>query len=226
MSNSLNAQASRERPMVQKFLQPIQAEDLPAEDFRFIQAQQAIYELCKAVFENGDLKSDLQNAKSPETFLKIAHEYGYHFTFSDLQFAIDFALERTHLNNTISDEFDDYELSEEELEMVAGGTATRRAVTNNSYWHFTGILVNQQCFHLLDRSTEARNTIETAMLNMELFVYKGNNQVEAIDLDGQYSSYIIENISYDGLAVGLLQDTSDREAWSNYSSGSIFNLLL
>lgn len=208
---------------MQQFVKPIHAEDLPAEDFRFIQAQQAIYELCKDIFENGDLKSNLQNAKNPQTFVEIAAGNGYQFTLSDLKFAIDFALANTSAS---SDELDDYELSEEELEMVAGGTATRRAVTNNSYWHKTGVLVNNQCFHLLAKSKDGRTQIESAMQTMELWVYKGDNKVEVFDLDGQYGSYVIENVNYNGLALGLLQNTSDQQTWSNYSSGNLTNLLL
>lgn len=208
---------------MQQFVQPIHAENLPAEDFRFIQAQQAIYELSKAVFENSELKSNLQNAKNPQTFVEIAAGNGYQFTLSDLQFAIDFALAKTSVS---SDELDDYELNEEELEMVAGGTATRRAVTNNSYWHKTGVLVNNQCFHLLEQSTDGRAKIVEAISEMELWVYKGDNKVEVFDLDGKYGSYVIENVSYDGLAVGLLQDTSNQQTWSNYDSGSIFSKLL
>lgn len=209
--------------MLRNSIEPINAENLPATEYRFIKAQQSIYELCQNIEQDANLKSSLENAKDPEIFRKIAAEFGYEFTISDLQFAIHWAGEKTDSN---FDELDDYELDEEELEAVAGGTATRRGATNNSYWHETGILVNQQCFHLVDQSTEARTQVEQALKTMELWTYVGNNTVSLTDLDGKYSSYKLTGIAYDGVALGLLQDTSDENTWSNYSSGHLTNLLL
>lgn len=206
--------------MLQNSIEPINAEDLPATEYRFVKAQQNIYELCQNIEQDKTLKSSLENAKNPEDFRKIAAVYGYEFTISDLQFALHWAGQKTDPN---FDELDDYELDEEELEAVAGG---RRAATNNSYWHKTGILVNQQCFHLIDRSSEARNQIETALQTMELWVWEGNNTVSLIDLDGQYSSYKLTGVAYDGVALGLLQDTSNQDTWSNYSSGNLTNIIL
>lgn len=209
--------------MLQNSIAPINAENLPVTEYRFVKAQQSIYELCQNIEQNSRLKSALENAKNPEDFLKIAAEFGYDFTIADLQFAVSWASQKTHLN---SDELDDFELDEEELEAVAGGTAGRRAATVNSYWHETGILVNQQCFHLVDQSSEARIQIETALQTMELWVWEGNNTVSLIDLDGEYSSYKLTNIAYDGVALALLQDTSNQNTWSNYSSGSLTNIIL
>lgn len=206
--------------MLQNSIEPINAEDLPVDEYRFVKAQQNIYELCQNLEQEQTLKSSLENAKNPEEFRQIAGEYGYEFTISDLQFALHWAGQKTDSN---FDELDDYELEEEELEAVAGGV---RAATKNSYWHQTGILVNQQCFYLVDQSTEARAQIETALETMELWVYEGNNTVSLIDLDGQYSSYKLTGITYDGLALSLLQNTSDQNKWGNYSSGNITNLLL
>ncbi|MBE9224928.1 Nif11-like leader peptide family natural product precursor [Phormidium sp. LEGE 05292] len=206
--------------MLQNSIEPINAEDLPVDEYRFVKAQQNIYELCQNLEQEQTLKSSLENAKNTEEFRQIAGEYGYEFTISDLQFALHWAGQKTDPN---FDELDDYELDEEELEAVAGGA---RAATKNSYWHQTGILVNQQCFHLVDQSTEARAQIETALQTMELWVWEGNNTVSLIDLDGQYSPYKLTGIAYDGLALSLLQNTSDRNKWSNYSSGNITNLLL
>jgi predicted ribosomally synthesized peptide with nif11-like leader len=209
--------------MLLNSIEPINAEDLPTGEYLFVKAQQSIYELCQNIEQDSKLKSSLQKAKDPEDFRNIAAEFGYEFTISDLQFAILWAGEKTHQN---FDEFDDYELEEEELEAVAGGTASRRAATNNSYWHQTGILVNQQCFHLVDQSTEARDQVEQALKTMELWTYVGNNTVALTDLDGVYGSYKLTGITYDGLALGLLQNTSNQNTWSNYSSGSLLNILL
>lgn len=209
--------------MLPNSIDPINAEDLPMTEYRFVKAQQSIYELCQNIEQNPTLKSALENAKNPESFRKIAAEFGYNFTIADLQFAVCWASQKTDLN---SDELDDFELDEEELEAVAGGTAARRAATVNSYWHKTGILVNQQCFHLVDQSSEARIQIETALQTMELWVWEGNNTVSLIDLDGEYSSYKLTNVAYDGVALALLQDTSNQNTWSNYSSGSLTNIIL
>ncbi|MFB2934489.1 Nif11-like leader peptide family natural product precursor [Aerosakkonemataceae cyanobacterium BLCC-F154] len=209
--------------MLRNPIEPINAEELPAAEYRFIKAQQSIYELCQNLEQDPTLRSSLENAQTPQDFQEIAAKYGYEFAISDLQFAIDWAGEKSEQN---FDELDDYELDEEELEAVAGGTFSRRGVTNNSYWHDTGILVNQQCFHLIDRSSEARIQIETAMKTMELWVWEGNNTVSLIDLDGVHSSYKLTNIAYDGVALGLLQDTSDQNTWSNYSSRNLTNIIL
>ena len=197
---------------MQHFIQPIKAEDLPVEDFAFIKAQNAIFELGKSVRQNAELKSQINKAKSTEEFLKISAENGYEFTIADLEFAINWAFQKNQLN---SDELDDYELSEEELETVAGGTVAGRAMTVNSYWHVTGILVNQQCFHLLEQSTEARSQLETALETMELWFWKGNGNVEVVDADGKYKSYLLTNMAYDGLAPSLIQDTSNKETYSS-----------
>ncbi|MFB2920442.1 MULTISPECIES: Nif11-like leader peptide family RiPP precursor [Aerosakkonema] len=207
--------------MLQNVVQTINAEDLPAEEFRFIKAQQAIYELCKALERDGEIKSQLESANNPEHFLKIAAENGYEFTISDMEFALEWAKE---INEIKDDEFDDYELSEEDLETVAGGTLSARAMSNNSYWHPTGICVNQQCFHLTYASTEDREKLEKALENMEVWRWKGNGIVEVTDLNGIYGSYELKNIVYDGLAVGILQDRSGKTTYS--SDFSVVNLLL
>lgn len=206
--------------MLPNSIEPINAENLPATEYRFVKAQQSIYELCQNIEQYQTLKSSLESAQTPEEFRKIAAEYGYEFTISDLQFALYWIRQK---NDPNFDELDDYELDEEELEAVAGGG---RAATKNSYWHQTGILVNQQCFHLVDQSTEARDLVEKALTTMEVWVYEGNNTVSLVDLDGQYSSYKLTGIAYDGLALSLLQNTSDQNKWSNYSSGNITNILL
>jgi predicted ribosomally synthesized peptide with nif11-like leader len=209
--------------MLENSIDPIHAENLPTTEYLFVKAQQSIYELCQNIEQDPTLKSALENAKNPDNFRQIAAEFGYEFTISDLQFALIWAKEKIAHN---FDELDDYELSEEELEAVAGGTAGRRAATNNSYWHQTGILVNQQCFHLIDQSSDARIQIETALKTMELWVWEGNNTVTLIDLDGEYSSYKLTGVAYNGVALGLLQNTSNQNTWSNYSSGNLTNLLV
>ncbi len=209
--------------MSQQPIQPINAEDLPIEEYNFVKAQQAIYELCLALQQDEALKSQLETAKNPDNFIQVAAELGYDFTVSDLEFAMRWALEKTDLD---SDEFDDYELSEEDLEAVAGGTGRARAMSVNSYWHDTGILVNQQCFHLVEQSTDARSQMEVALETMELWVWKGNNTVEVFDLDGKVSPYKITGITYNGLALSLLQNTSGKETYSSGGIGSITGLLL
>ncbi|MCL1467463.1 Nif11-like leader peptide family RiPP precursor [Argonema galeatum] len=202
--------------MSQQAIQSINAENLPIEEYNFVKSQQAIYELCLALQQDEALKSQLETAKNPDNFIQVAAELGYDFTVSDLEFAMRWALEKTDLD---SDEFDDYELSEEDLEAVAGGVVYARAMSNNSYWHDTGILVNQQCFHLLEQSTDARSQMEVALETMELWKWKGNNTVEVFDLDGKVSPYTITGIAYDGLALSLLQNTSGKETYSNGLTG-------
>ena len=138
--------------MLHENIQPIHAEDLSPEEYRFIKAQKAIYDLFVALERDEELRSELQTAESPDNFTDIAASQGYEFSASDLQAALGWALQKTEF---YSDEFDDYELTDEELEMVAGGAFL--AMAKNSYWHATGILVAKACFHLLNQDLVQRS---------------------------------------------------------------------
>lgn len=201
--------------MERHLMQPIKLEELPAEDFRFVKGQQAIYDLGKAVLQKNDLKTELANARNPEAFLKVAADNGYEFTIEDLQFTFRWLKEK---NEFYADEFDDYELDEEELETVAGGTVAGRSMSRASYWHETGILVNQQCFHLLEQSAEVRSQLETAIETMEIWLWQGDGTIRVFDLDGKHDSYVLTNMAYNGLAPSLLADKSGQK---NYQSDSL-----
>lgn|GEM_PF-4064276 len=108
---------------------------------------------------------------------------------------MDWSLENTEGN---SDELDDYELSEDELDMVAGGATKARAMTINSYWHDKGIIVDGQSFHLSYQSLQMRSQLVTAVQNMEIWQWLGNGKLKVTDSDGIYASYEIDNMSYDG----------------------------
>lgn len=194
--------------------QGIKLEELPAEDFRFVKGQEAIYDLCKAVLQKDELKTELANARNPEAFLKVAADNGYEFTIEDLQFTFRWLKEK---NEFYADEFDDYELDEEELETVAGGTVAGRSMSRYSYWHETGILVNQQCFHLLGQSAEGRSQLETALETMELWIWEGDGKVRVFDLDGKHDSYVLTNMAYNGLAPSLLADKSGQQTYKSDS---------
>lgn len=167
--------------MFQVQIQPINAEDLPAEEFRFIKAQVAIANLCSAIEEDEAFKAQLASAETPQTFLQIAAKNGYEFSISDLEDTLRLALEQPDLN---FDEFDDYELSEDELEMVAGGTAFRMAVQRTSYWHDTGIQFSGKCFYLDSESLERRSTVVKLLKVMEECEFKGNGEIVFRDTDG------------------------------------------
>lgn len=188
-------------------VESINVEDLPAEEYQFVKTQQAIYNLCKAIENSNDLKSQIEQTKDIDSFLKIAAENGYEFTASDLQIAIDLGLGNTYI---ASDEFDDYELDEEELEAVAGGT--RRGASINSYWHETGIQVEDQCFYLLNKSTEQRKVVMDALRDMEDWEWLGNNSVRLTDRDNKFDSFLISNITYNG-AFKANVNTSDSSLW-------------
>ncbi|XWK89925.1 MAG: Nif11-like leader peptide family natural product precursor [Phormidium sp.] len=174
-------------------VQSINVEQLPAQEHSFVKTQQAIYNLCRAIENDAALKSQIEQTKDVDSFLKIAVENGYEFTVSDLQIAINMGLGNTSVS---SDEFDDYELDEEELEAVAGGT--RRGSTVNSYWHQTGIQVENDCFYLLQQSSEQRQVVIKALRDMERWEWLGNNSVKVTDTDGNLGSFLISNISYNG----------------------------
>ena len=195
-------------------IQPINAADLPPEEFRFVKAQQAIYNFCKALEQDDALKSQLKSADNPESFLEIAANNGYEFTFSDLKDALELSLQNTAIN---SDEFDDYELNEEDLEMVAGGGF---AITRNSYWHQTGVVVQSQCFHLGYQSLDVRKSIKQAMLDMENWNWLGNGQVQVTDTNGinsGQSSYILKDMVYDGSVASNYTDSLDRDVYEEWS---------
>lgn len=180
-------------------VQSINVEELPAQEYSFVKTQQAIYNLCTEIENNSALKSQIEQTQDINSFLTIAAENGYEFTASDLETALSLALENTYV---ISDEFDDYELDEEELEAVAGGV---RAAAKNSYWHETGINVDGQCFYLLEQSLEQRQVVVQALLDMEVWEWLGNNSVKVTDTNGKLGSFVISNITYNG---AFTKDTS------------------
>ncbi len=167
--------------MFQAQIQPINAEDLPVEEFRFIKAQVAMANLCSAIEEDEAFKAQLASAETPLTFLQIAAENGYEFSISDLEDTLRLALEQPEFD---LDEFDDYELSEDELEMVAGGTAFRKAVQRTSYWHDTGIQFSGKCFYLDSEGLERRSTVVKLLKVMEECEFNGNGEIVFRDTDG------------------------------------------
>lgn len=180
--------------------EPIYIEDLSSEEFRFVKAQQSIDQFCREIQAESTLKSQVETVKTVDSFIEIAAENGYEFTLSDLQAAINWAIEETQDN---ADELEDYELSEEELEMVAGGTARRGAVYNNSYWHSTGVIVDSQCFYSDHQSLDVRSFLANAIKDWEKWTPLGNGQFLASDTDGNYSntglaSSVVSGMVYDG----------------------------
>ena len=104
--------------MSQPNIKQLKAEDLSAEELRLQKAQQAIDELYMAANSDETLKKQLEAATSPESLVKIAARQGYKLTVPDLETLRHRTQEQAQLN---SDEFGNDELSEQELELVAGG---------------------------------------------------------------------------------------------------------
>lgn len=192
--------------MFQEPIQSINAEDLPPEEFHFVKAQQAIYNFCMEIDRDEELKSQLETTENPQVFFEIAAEKGYEFSASDLQIAMGWALQKTEFN---SDEFDDYELAEEELEMVAGGILSARVMSLNSYWHETGIVVDDQCFYLSYQSSQQRGLLAQAVKYMEKWELQSNGDVKVSDTDGindGRTSYTLSGLVYNGSMKGKLLD--------------------
>jgi predicted ribosomally synthesized peptide with nif11-like leader len=99
-------------------IESLKAENLSAEQLRLQKAQQVIDELYVAANSDEMLKKQLEAATSPESFVKIAARQGYELTVADLEMLHRQTQQQAQLH---SDEFDDDELSEQELELVAGG---------------------------------------------------------------------------------------------------------
>ncbi len=110
-------------------IQPLKAEDLSAEELRLQKAQQAIDDLFMAANSDEMLKRQLEAATSPESLVKIAARQGYQLTIADLETLHYQTQQQAQLR---SDEFDDDELSEQKLELVAGGSTVKN--TRNPYW--------------------------------------------------------------------------------------------
>ncbi len=99
-------------------VQPLKAEGLSAEKLRLQKAQQAIDELLVAANQDETLKRQLETVTSSESLVEIAARQGYQLKVADLEALLYQNQEQAQHH---SDEFDDDELSEQELELVAGG---------------------------------------------------------------------------------------------------------
>ena len=104
--------------MSQLNIQSFKALDVSAEELQLQKAQQVIDELFMAANSDEKLKKQLEAAISPEELVEIAARKGYELTVADLERLHHYHQEQAQLN---SDELDDDELSEQELELVAGG---------------------------------------------------------------------------------------------------------
>ncbi len=99
-------------------IQSLKAKDLSALELRLQKAQQAIDELYMAANTDETLKGQLKAATSPGSLVEVAAGQGYQLTVADIEMLLRQNQEQAQLH---SDEFDDDELSEQELELVAGG---------------------------------------------------------------------------------------------------------
>jgi predicted ribosomally synthesized peptide with nif11-like leader len=104
--------------MSQPNIKQLKTENLSTEALRLQKAQQAIDGLYIAANSDETLKEQLDAATSPESFVKIAARQGYELTVADIETLRRQTQQQAQFN---SDEFDDDELSEQELELVAGG---------------------------------------------------------------------------------------------------------
>ena len=107
-------------------VQPLKAEGLSAEELRLQKAQQAIDELLVAANQDETLKRQLETVTSSESLVEIAARQGYQLKVADLEALLYQNQEQAQHH---SDEFDDDELSEQELEVVVGGSITNRTIS-------------------------------------------------------------------------------------------------
>jgi predicted ribosomally synthesized peptide with nif11-like leader len=99
-------------------IQSLKIEDLSALELRLQKAQQVLDKLYVAANSNKTFKEQLDATTSLETLVEIAARQGYELTVADLETLHRQTQQQAQLN---TDEFDDDELSEQELELVAGG---------------------------------------------------------------------------------------------------------
>jgi predicted ribosomally synthesized peptide with nif11-like leader len=113
--------------MSQPNIKQLKAEDLSAEELRLQKVEQAIDDLFMAANSDETLKKQLEAATSSESLVDIATRQGYELTVADLEMLLRQNQQQAQLH---SDEFDDDELSEQELELVAGGIVRPSPVPN------------------------------------------------------------------------------------------------
>jgi predicted ribosomally synthesized peptide with nif11-like leader len=104
--------------MSQPNIKQLKASDLSAEELRLQKAQQVIDGLYTAANSDEMLKKQLEAATNPESLVEIAARQGHELTVADIEALRRRTQQQAQLN---SDEFDDDELNEQELELVAGG---------------------------------------------------------------------------------------------------------
>jgi predicted ribosomally synthesized peptide with nif11-like leader len=104
--------------MSQQDIQSLKAKDLSAKELRLQKTQQAIDDLLMAANQNETLKGQLEAATNPESLVEIAAHQGYQLTVADIETLLRRNQQQAQPN---ADEFNDDELSEQELELVAGG---------------------------------------------------------------------------------------------------------
>lgn len=104
--------------MSQPNIKQFKPEDLSAEESRLQKTQQAIDDLLMAANQDETLKGQLEAATSPESLVEIAAHQGYQLMVADIETLLSRNQQQAQPN---ADEFDDDELSEQELELVAGG---------------------------------------------------------------------------------------------------------
>jgi len=105
--------------MSQQNIKQLKVKDLLDEELRLQKAQQAIDDLLMAANQDKTLKGQLEAATSRESLVEIAIKHGYELAVADLETLRRRVQELAQLNS--SDKFDEDELSEQELELVAGG---------------------------------------------------------------------------------------------------------
>jgi predicted ribosomally synthesized peptide with nif11-like leader len=104
--------------MSQPNIKQLKHEDLLDEKLRLQKVQQAIDNLFRAANTDETHKEQLEAATSLESFVEVAARQGYQLTVADVETLRRRTQQQAQLN---SEEFDEDELSEQELELVAGG---------------------------------------------------------------------------------------------------------
>ncbi|MBD0361327.1 MAG: Nif11-like leader peptide family natural product precursor [Coleofasciculus sp. C3-bin4] len=106
-------------------IQQLKTSDLSAEELRLQKAQQVIDELYVAANSDETLFEQLEAATSSESLVQIAARQGYQLAVADIETLLSRNQQQAQLN---ADKGDDDELSEQELELVAGGLQITKLV--------------------------------------------------------------------------------------------------
>ena len=182
--------------------------DLQAAKVKANMLRQAMNEIYQLLADES-VAEEIDRCADAESIVEIGAKKGYQFTARDFQLFLEKTAQEQVLEAEKSDEFDDYELNEDELEMVAGG---RRRVQARSYWHDTGIQLENGENYYVVQADGSDFTSGPAEVRAQIIDWFEQGYDDIDDLDGNQAT--LEWVLKDD--EGVLPDiiVGDDEYWT------------